>query len=656
MFLDESAFDDEHIDKPTSKYRQASITSSRHRELDVDSVSSDEDEKYGNEKNAEVASIQVTNSPTSSRARMLAQQRELQRARRQSSLQSGGVVRSSVDSAGSSGATGQQFTPAIRQFSAPKSVKESSDVTNAAKSEFQREKAKKNRSSSQQGGRSSSDRYQNNNDIDRNSRDKRNYYDKDDDSRDGGRFKQERYDSYSHDRRQNNSGRGGGSSRGGRIDYNDDRSDRGNRQHGYHDDRNNRYDNRNDRYDDYDRYYDNRNGGRDYDDRYNNGKYNGNERYDDSRHGGYGDRGRGNRGNRTNYEDRGYNNGGDNWDRERYNERNRGRNDRDPRYTDSYDKRGGKSSPEGQRRGERGEREQWRGMNSDHDRQPRRDNRERNRESTNNREVENELPDTSDLKSFIRSPIKKECGIVQCYIKRNKSGPSNKLFPLYTLHLKRGDVFLMASKKRPKNKTSNYLISSEVSDLNKGSNNYVGKLRSNFMGTEFQVFDDGVNPKDCDPDELSSSNGQVRNELAVITYAANVLGSKGPRKMQVAIPEIDEFGHIVKIRDYSGTKSGEQDMLTKLKEKNHKDIRPLINKPPRWNEQVGAYVLNFNGRVTMASVKNFQLVDPEDDRNVILQFGRVAKDEFTMDLQWPMSPYQAFAITLSSFDSKIACD
>ena len=38
------------------------------------------------------------------------------------------------------------------------------------------------------------------------------------------------------------------------------------------------------------------------------------------------------------------------------------------------------------------------------------------------------------------------------------------------------------------------------------------------------------------------------------------------------------------------------------------------------------------------------------------QFGRVGKDEFTMDLQYPISPYQAFAVTLSSFDSKIACD
>ena len=55
---------------------------------------------------------------------------------------------------------------------------------------------------------------------------------------------------------------------------------------------------------------------------------------------------------------------------------------------------------------------------------------------------------------------------------------------------------------------------------------------------------------------------------------------------------------------------------------------------------MGAYVLNFNGRVTMASVKNFQLVDPEDQENVLLQFGRVGKDVFNMDYQWPLSPLQ----------------
>ena len=39
--------------------------------------------------------------------------------------------------------------------------------------------------------------------------------------------------------------------------------------------------------------------------------------------------------------------------------------------------------------------------------------------------------------------------------------------------------------------------------------------------------------------------------------------------------------------------------------------------------QLGAYCLNFNGRVTHASVKNFQLVTQSDPEYVILQFGKV---------------------------------
>lgn len=82
----------------------------------------------------------------------------------------------------------------------------------------------------------------------------------------------------------------------------------------------------------------------------------------------------------------------------------------------------------------------------------------------------------------------------------------------------------------------------------------------------------------------------------------------------------------------------------------------MVNKPPKWNDAVGAYVLNFNGRVTMASVKNFQLVNPEDQERVVLQFGRVDKDLFSMDFQYPLSPLQAFSICLSSFDYKLACE
>jgi len=42
------------------------------------------------------------------------------------------------------------------------------------------------------------------------------------------------------------------------------------------------------------------------------------------------------------------------------------------------------------------------------------------------------------------------------------------------------------------------------------------------------------------------------------------------------------------------------------------------NKPPKWNDGVQAFVLNFNGRVDRPSVKNFQLVDESNDELVLL--------------------------------------
>jgi hypothetical protein len=44
------------------------------------------------------------------------------------------------------------------------------------------------------------------------------------------------------------------------------------------------------------------------------------------------------------------------------------------------------------------------------------------------------------------------------------------------------------------------------------------------------------------------------------------------------------------------------------------------------------------------------------DDKVILQFGKVGKDMFTMDYRYPLSAFQAFAICLTSFDTKLACE
>ncbi|KAG7397348.1 hypothetical protein PHYBOEH_000860 [Phytophthora boehmeriae] len=259
--------------------------------------------------------------------------------------------------------------------------------------------------------------------------------------------------------------------------------------------------------------------------------------------------------------------------------------------------------------------------------------------------------DITDMRAFILRPIPKAYDVVECYIERNKSG-ANKMFPEYCLYMKEGDRFLLTAKKRPKNRTSNYLISSQRGDLlRRGSDNYVGKLRANFLGTEFTIYDSGSSPKDADQQTITSNPAGIRQELGIAMYAANVLGHRGPRKMKVCVPRVRDDGTRVIWRPLNK----EDEMVNKCKEQDHTNLTYLINKPPRWNDQVCAYVLNFNGRVTMASVKNFQLVTPEDQETVVLQFGRVGKDLFTMDFRWPLCPLQAFAITLSSFDSKLAC-
>ena len=265
---------------------------------------------------------------------------------------------------------------------------------------------------------------------------------------------------------------------------------------------------------------------------------------------------------------------------------------------------------------------------------------------------------SEDLRNFVMRPVNSP---IQCYIKRTKK---SILKPVeYRVFLKDGDRFLMFSKKRANKKTSNYLIRIDEPSASKeqsedaSQESVVGKLRANFLGTEFTIYDSGINPLLLNLDTDEDYSEAVRSELGGIVYETNVMGSKGPRKMQVCINKINEDTD-QPMKKWQPIHSDEQ-MIASLKGSNTLSsfVVKMKNKQPKWSDQLDAYVLNFNGRVTKASVKNFQLVE-EDDENerIILQFGRVSKDEFTMDLDWPMSPMQAFCICLSSFDSKIACD
>ncbi|KAM9217270.1 tubby-related protein 1 [Leptosomus discolor] len=255
--------------------------------------------------------------------------------------------------------------------------------------------------------------------------------------------------------------------------------------------------------------------------------------------------------------------------------------------------------------------------------------------------------EVDNLEEFVLRPAPQGVTI-KCRVTRDKKGMDRGLYPTYYLHLDNDKkVFLLAGRKRKKSKTSNYLISIDPTDLSRGGENFIGKLRSNLMGTKFTVFNNGTNP-----DRANADWSNVRQELSAVVYETNVLGFKGPRKMTVIIPGMNADNERVPIRP----RNDNDGLLMRWQNRNMDNVIELHNKAPVWNDETQSYVLNFHGRVTHASVKNFQIVHGSDPDYIVMQFGRVADDAFTMDYNYPLCAVQAFAIALSSFDGKLACE
>lgn len=54
------------------------------------------------------------------------------------------------------------------------------------------------------------------------------------------------------------------------------------------------------------------------------------------------------------------------------------------------------------------------------------------------------------------------------------------------------------------------------------------------------------------------------------------------------------------------------DISADMRNKNDEKLAFLSNKTPRWNESTQSHCLNFGGRVSLPSIKNFQLVSDND--------------------------------------------
>lgn len=237
---------------------------------------------------------------------------------------------------------------------------------------------------------------------------------------------------------------------------------------------------------------------------------------------------------------------------------------------------------------------------------------------------------------------------IQCVIVRDRTGFQAKIFPNYELRLQSTNKVLILAKKMNMNRTSNYHLFDMTRGtvgrtLSKKSGNYIGKLRSkNAQRTEYIVL----------------NHASERQEVGGFMFDRSVSpadtseGGIKPRKLSVILPRLTGEGQTVpnQISDdvADDCDSSIMEILRETSSSDRHGMYMLETKEPAFVN--GFYRLNFNGRVSVPSVKNFQLVDEDDSETVVCQFGKVDSDRFHLDFKTPFNAFQAFALSLAQFD------
>ena len=174
---------------------------------------------------------------------------------------------------------------------------------------------------------------------------------------------------------------------------------------------------------------------------------------------------------------------------------------------------------------------------------------------------------------------------------------------------------------------SDFVISRKEGNYDIYGKHYVGRIACNFWGTQFEVFDDGVDETQVDTNEVPTDFLPKRSLQMAIQYQSNILGEV-PRVFTAHLTD-GESGREVRLQ----------------------------NVPPVYSNERGCYVLNFYGRAQKASARNFQMVEcgseeglAEDE--IVFMHGKNSKDEFNVDYRSPLSQLQAFSISLAAIGKK----
>jgi len=143
------------------------------------------------------------------------------------------------------------------------------------------------------------------------------------------------------------------------------------------------------------------------------------------------------------------------------------------------------------------------------------------------------------------------------------------------------------------------------------------------------------------PQARACCSGAGKRVLAHIRHSREEIGGGSAMCMEVDLPALQSDGTPA----VWCTRSGGADQGSKLS---------LESRLPRWSKRLQSLALDFQGRATCTSAKNFQLQLPREkpckEGDVELLFGKTAANTFVLDYKHPLGMAQAFGIALSTRD------
>eukprot|EP00873_Tetraselmis_striata_P045567 jgi/Tetstr1/465831/TSEL_010451.t1 len=251
-----------------------------------------------------------------------------------------------------------------------------------------------------------------------------------------------------------------------------------------------------------------------------------------------------------------------------------------------------------------------------------------------------DIPDFSVLN--IR-PAERGLGLVKCDLERTqnpfaKGGLFGAESTGFRMFVAGTDELILSAKK----KGNEYLISSYSDQHNQ---NHCAVLAWNSWKTEFflasrwcELCEPAATPFTC-----NTPPGE-REVLAAILYEKNYRGDC-PKKFTVVVPKVSRQGQ----REVFCPRR-KKGLVECFDSGDWADITPFTTKPPKWSEAKQRFEGGFTDRVKVASTRNF-ILQKAGKAESWLQFGKFGKHRYALDFQYPLSPIQAFATAISSFEA-----